>query len=488
MIALYIIIAVLLIAVAASAVHAAFYKAELPKKKEMPVENVNMKRVQENLSRAIQFKTISHEDESQTDWAEFDRYHEFLRNAYPKLHSTLTVEKVSKAGLLYFWQGKDESLEPIAFLSHQDVVPVADGTEKDWEHPAFEGYNDGEYIWGRGAIDMKNHLICLMESIETLLEEGYQPERSVYLCFGYNEEIVAGKNSAARDIAAALKEKGVHLDSVFDEGGVTLPVNIKGVLDADLSAVGVAEKGYADFKITVNGKGGHSSQPPKHTALGKLSNKIVALENHQMKPYSSKILFELISTVGRYMSYPLRFVLCNVPVLKPLLTKILASNEMAFPMVRTSAAVTMSSGSPAANVLPQKATATINFRIMPGDTIKDVENHLEKYMGGDDTEIELVKGKEASKVSPTNTKAFETIKELMSAESDKSIVVPYLVTGGTDAYNYEPVCDNIYRFSPFTISNELLSNMHSTNERIPISQLNTGVTFFKRYIRKMTSD
>ncbi len=71
------------------------------------------------------------------------------------------------------------------------------GTENDWEHPAFDGFDDGEFIWGRGALDMKNHLIAVIQTVETLLGEGFRPERTVYLCFGHNEEIVASANSGA---------------------------------------------------------------------------------------------------------------------------------------------------------------------------------------------------------------------------------------------------------------------------------------------------
>ena len=111
-------------------------------------------------------------------------------------------------------------------------MPISEGTEEDWEHPAFDGVNDGRFIWGRGALDMKNHLICLMESVETLLEEGYTPKRGVYLCLGHNEEIVSGGNNGARELARELERRGVHLDSVVDEGGAMLPAHVKGLLDA----------------------------------------------------------------------------------------------------------------------------------------------------------------------------------------------------------------------------------------------------------------
>lgn len=484
----YIILAFVLIFVVLTLVRAAFFTAPKPVREELPEERVHFERACSHLSEAISIKTISHEDPSKTDWREFERFHAFLKRAYPLTHKNLKVEHVSRASLLYYWEGTDTALEPIAFLAHQDVVPVTEGTEQDWTHPAFRGENDGAFIWGRGALDMKNHLICLMESVETLLEEGYQPKRSVYLCFGHNEEIVSGKENGAREIAALLEKRGVHLDSVVDEGGAMLPAKVKGILDANLTGVGVAEKGYADFKITVKAKGGHSSQPPKHTAIGILSKKVLNLEKHQFKARLLPFVYHLFTDIGKHTAYIGRVVFCNLWLLKPLLLRIMTQIPPAASLVRTTTGVTMAEGSPAANVLPQKASVTVNFRIMPGETIEDVRRHIEKYMGGKNVEITFIKGKEPSIVSPTDTRAFHTLARLAVNIDEKNIVAPYLVMGGTDAYNYENVCENIYRFAPFTVDTALLLTTHSTNERIPVEQLRQGVTFFKRYIRMMTGE
>ena len=180
----------------------------------MKLEHVNEERFAKNLSRAIQIATISHEDEADTDWTKFKEFHDFLKEAYPKTFSTLDVEEVGRAGLILHWKGNDDTLDPIGFLAHQDVVPVTPGTEDDWTNPPFSGANDGTFIWGRGALDMKSHLLCIIEGIETLLEEGYTTTRDVYVCLDYNEEIVAGKDNGAKKIATLLNEPGIHFDSI----------------------------------------------------------------------------------------------------------------------------------------------------------------------------------------------------------------------------------------------------------------------------------
>jgi carboxypeptidase PM20D1 len=481
-----IILAVIAALIIITAIKASLYKQEKPQVTPMPEERVDEERVQRHLSQAIAIKTISNPDNSKVDWGEFEKFHDFLEKEYPLTHKTLKREKISQAALLYTWQGTNPDLDGIALLSHQDVVPISAGTENDWEHPAFEGYNDGEFIWGRGALDMKNHLICVMEAVETLLEEGYTPERTVYLCFGHNEEIVAGANNGAHDIMKTLKSRGIRLDSTLDEGGAIIPANVKGILQGNLAGVGIAEKGYADFKVTVKAKGGHSSQPPVHTAAGEIADVVKDLENHQFKCEMLPSVFNLFSLVGKRTSFPARMIMCNLKILKPVFFAVMKAFPPAATFIRTTTACTMLEASPAANVLPQNASVTINFRQLPGTTLKDTEEHIRKVVKNKNIEIELLKGKEASKVSPTDTKAFKTIEKLAHQISNDNIVVPFLVMGGTDSYHYEEITDNLYRFAPFTVDASLMLTTHSTNERIPIAQLKNGVTFFKRYIKEMT--
>ena len=464
--------------------------------KAKPIENVNLgkeekvdvERFIKNLSDAIKIPTIANRDESLVDWAPFDEFHAMLEKAYPLMHEKLDKQIISTCSLLYHWKSEHPEKEPIALLSHQDVVPVTPGTEDDWKYPAYSGEIAEGFLWGRGAIDMKNHLIGVCEAVETLLEEGYVPERDVYLCFGHNEEVMAeGEICGADCMMRWFKERGIKLDSVLDEGGAILEAKVDKVIDGHLAGVGIAEKGHVDFEISVNAKGGHSSQPPKHSALGELSRIVCKLENNQFKAELTPQLYSLFNEIGKNTTYPVRCVMSNLPVLKPLITKICSEIPPVASMMRTTTAVTMANGSPAPNVLPQKATVNVNFRIMPGQTIDDVEAHIRK-IAGPKAEIKMVSGKNPSKISPTDSRAFNAIREICKEMDPKAIVAPYLVMGGTDARNYENVCDNIYRYSPFLMDTALLLTCHGTNERIPLTSLKDGVVFFKKYIRELTKD
>ena len=469
-------------------IRAAFWTPKQTDFAPLPDETVDVDKYRKDLSDAIKIKTISNVDVDKVDWNEFKRLHALFEERFPLVYKNLKCEAISLASLLFTWKGKNPDLEPIALLGHQDVVPVAEGTEGDWTHPAFDGVDDGEFVWGRGALDMKNHLIAVLESVESLLAEGFQPERTVYLCFGHDEEIVAAPTSGAGSIADTLKSRGVHLDSVIDEGGAILDLNVGNILNKKLAGVGIAEKGYADYRVSVAAKGGHSSQPPAHTALGDLADIIKDIEGHQFKAKMPEFVYDLFTKIGKNVSYPARIATCNLWLLKPLILAIMKKIPPAASLIHTTTAVTIAQGSPAANVLPQKASVTVNFRMMPGVTVKNVEEHIRASVRNKEIEVEYLKGKEASKVSPTDSRSFKILEDICTRTDPDMIVAPYLVMGGTDAYHYEEVCDNIYRFAPFVMDTKLLLTTHGTDERIPIACMGDALKFFKRYIRMMSAE
>ena len=449
-------------------------------------EYVNVDRYTKTFQKSIQCKTVPHLDESQTDWAEFEKLHQVFEEAYPLLHKTCKKEVVGKAGLIYTWEGTDPSLDPIAIIGHQDVVPVPEETLNDWTYPPFDGVIADGCLWGRGAIDMKDHVVAALESVETLLEEGYVPKRSVMLIFGYNEELVDTKDAAAALLAKTLHERGIRLESVVDEGGGVPRLRIPGVMRKDIGVVGIAEKGYADYRLTVEAKGGHSATPPKHTAVGILAKAVTNIEKHPYKaeltPEFKNILYLLLDN----LDFPLIVLGKLLKPLLPVLRPALASIPEVASLMQTTTSVTMASGSPQANVLPQVATATVNSRIMPGKTMDEVERHLKKVIGDKRVRIERLGGNDPSSISPIDTESFRAIDEINRELYDKAITAPYVIMGATDARHYHLVCDNVYRHSSFNVPVNIFMLFHQTDERIPLESFEKGVAFFKMYIKRMT--
>ena len=449
-------------------------------------ERVNVERYIATMQKAIQCATVSHLDESETDWAEFDKLHKVFEEAYPLVHKTLKKEIIGKAGLFYTWEGTDSSLDPIALIGHQDVVPVPEETVGDWTHPPFSGDIADGCLWGRGAVDMKTHVVAVLEAIETLLEDGYTPNRTVMVLFGYNEEVVGSKEPAAKLLAETLKARGIHLESVIDEGGGIPRLRIPGVIEKDLAVVGIAEKGYADYQLTVESKGGHSSTPPKHTGVGILAKAITNIEKNAYKASMTPEFRNVLNLVLDSLAFPTSLIGKALKPVAPILTPILAAIPESASLMKTTTAVTMTSGSPQSNVLPKVSTATINSRILPGMTMDEVEKHLNKVIGDKRVKVERIGGNDPSPVSPTNTETFRVIDELSQELWEKPVTAPYVIMGATDAKYYHIVCENVYRHSPFNIPVPIFMLFHQTDERIPLDSFEKALVFFKQYIRRLT--
>jgi carboxypeptidase PM20D1 len=172
----------------------------------------------------------------------------------------------------------------------------------------------------------------------------------------------------------------------------------------------------------------------------------------------------------------------------PAFTPALAKIPPVASVMRTTTAVTMTHGSPQANVMPQKATATVNFRILPGNTIEDVEKHIRRVIRNKKVNIKLLGGNDPSVVSPIDTPTMDAISKICSGLYDMSAPAPFVVMGATDARHYQNLTDQIYRFSPFVMPPEILMLAHGTDERISVDCLENGILFFKRYIRMMAGE
>lgn len=221
------------------------------------------------LSQAIQCRTINYADHSLTDYSEFDKLHAHMKASYPHIMRAGVFERLGHHAVLITIPGSDETLRPCLYMSHQDVVPVVEGTEQDWTHPAFSGAVADSYIWGRGTLDIKEQVFGVLEAAEYLLARGRTFRRTAYLAFGDDEETL---NTGALAISDHLKAQGVTLEFVLDEGGGKIESGAAfGAPDISIAQVDLMEKGYADLELTVHSVGGHSSRPYGGTSLAHLA-------------------------------------------------------------------------------------------------------------------------------------------------------------------------------------------------------------------------
>jgi carboxypeptidase PM20D1 len=434
------------------------------------------------LAGSLTYPTISFEDQTQIDSGAFRDLHDFLRDSYPLTHGELQPETVAELSLLYTWPGREPNLDPIVLMGHMDVVPVIPGTEDDWEHLPFGGVIADGYVWGRGAMDDKSSVLAILEAVEKLLGEEYQPARTVYLAFGHDEEV--GGANGAKQIADLLEARGVNdYALVLDEGGAIVEGLIPGV-PGRAAIFGIAEKGGVSLELLVEGEGGHSSMPPEHTNIGILSKAITRLEENQFPASVDGPAFAMFEYIGPEMSFGMRMLFANMWLFKPLVTRGLVANPQTAAMVRTTTAATIIAGGVKSNVLPIDARAVVNFRIIPGETVETVKERVREVIADDRVQISG-SGRDPSPVSSTETEAFQvltrTLRQLVP--SDDLIVAPYLVMGGTDARYYAARSDKVYRFFPAMVGDGDLARVHGTGERLAVESFALGVRYFYQLIK-----
>lgn len=433
------------------------------------------------LGGAIAFRTISYADASKIEEQEFRKLHAYLEQSYPRTHATLKRELVGGLSLLYTWPGQDAQAKPILLMAHQDVVPIAPGTEKDWQQPPFSGVVRDGFVWGRGAWDDKGNLIAILEAVETLIASGYKPRQTLYLAFGHDEE-VGGLRGAAQ-IAQLLGSRGVKLDFVLDEG-LLITEGVMPGLNKPVALVGVAEKGYMSVLLRTSATPGHSSMPPPKgtSAIAMMSAALRRIEDEQLPAGLRGVAKQMFETVAPEMTGLQRVALSNLWLFGPMVQAQLEKGASTNAMLRSTTALTVVNAGSKDNVLPGLAEATVNFRLLPGDTRDSVMAHVKAKVPERFELIALPGGSEASAVSPLDAPAYRLIERTVREVFTDTVVAPGLMIGATDSRHFTALADHIYRFSPVRAKPEDLARFHGTNERIASANLGELIRFYHRLL------
>ena len=480
-------LALVLVLVAIVGVRTMTYKppagADLAKVKLAPPISIDNAKAAENLSQAIRFQTISHQDKAEDQVAEWEKLHDWLQKTYPAAHAAMIREVVAGRTLVYTWAGADPELAPVVLMAHQDVVPVTPGSEDDWKHPPFAGVIADGAVWGRGAIDDKGSLITLFEGIEALASQGFKPRRTVIIVSGHDEE--AG-GSGAQAVAQLFKSRGIKAPFVLDEGMAIVSDNP--ITGGQVALIGVAEKGYATLMVTAEAVGGHSSAPPADSGgvltLAKAVTRIAEDQSPMKLDGPGGAMIETLAPEG---SFPIRMAIANRWLFEPLIIKQAAANPAGAALLHTTIAPTMLKGSPKENVLPQDATAWINYRIAPADSSKEVLARAKAAVG--DLPVQFAWSRAPNEPSPVSSTTSESWKLIAALAGDtaKAPVAPSLVTAGTDSRYLVNVATDVYRFQPMVFSMETIKMIHGTNEHMTLENLDRAVQFYARLIATAAS-
>ncbi len=463
------------------AVRAGTLPSRQPRVEPAALPSIDAEAVAARLGASLRFRTISHLEAEKFDGAPFLALHAWLARTYPEAHRVLRRDLVSDYTLLYTWPGRDPSLKPVVLLAHQDVVPVDPGTEDRWLHPPYSGAIADGYVWGRGALDDKVNVVMQLEAVERLLARGFRPRRTVMLAFGHDEEL--GGPRGAGGVAALLAERGVEPEIVLDEGGSVIRGMFPGV-DEPLAVVGIAEKGYLSTELVVESAGGHSSTPPSENAIAVLAEAVLRLEND---PFPSRLVpatRAFFDALAPEAPFGMRLALANLWLFEPVLLAVLGAGPTTGAIVRTTTATTLIGAGVKDNVVPARASAVVNHRILPGDTIETTLARDRAVVADPRVAVgHLPKRRDPSPMSDIEAPAFDLLARTIREVFPQAIVAPYLMVGGTDARHFRPLTPRVYRFMPFPLVAEDLSGIHGTNERVRVDALPAAVGFYVRFLR-----
>ena len=465
----------------------------------LPTKQVQVKQVdaveplrgfEERLARALRFRTVATGADGARDVAAFQKFHEFLRTSFPRVHARLDCEVHGGHSLLYRWKGSDLTREPNLLMSHIDVVPVESGTETYWTHPPFSGELSDGFIWGRGALDVKCGALGLLEATERLLADGFRPSDDVYFALGHDEEV--GGREGNRRVAEILRSRGVRFRFVLDEGGGLTEGIIDGI-SGPVAFVGIAEKGHATIRLKAQTEGGHSSMPPPHTAVGMVASVVARLESNPFPARIDGATAAMLDYLGPEMPWPRRVVLANRWLTGGLIARQFAAKPSLNALIRTTMAATLARGGETANVLPKQAETVVNVRLLPGDTsesaLRRIQNEV-KWLGFDEKTVTCsmeTAPSEPSRISSTDSAGFRTLQRTIAEVYRGTVVAPGLSMVATDSHHYAPIASDIYRFLPLRVTADDLKRIHGVDERIGIKTYADLIGFLARLIENLST-
>jgi carboxypeptidase PM20D1 len=365
----------------------------------------------------------------------------------------------------------------VLFTAHFDVVPAPES--QGWTHTPFGGEISEGYVWGRGAYDDKLVVISILEAAETLLSEGYSPPHTICFAFGADEEVGGSRGAAA--IGALLRERGAHFEYLVDEGSVILEDAFHFMRKAT-ALIGIAEKGHVNYALEARGAGGHASEPVSLDAVSRLAGALWALEHKS--PFKARIgagSSDFFREAVQWAAWPYSFLFRFPIFFGPIIVKLLAREPKVGAMLRTTMAFTMLEGSPLENVLPDHATANVNVRLLPGESVESAREKIERAVMRYGVTVEVRNRDQANgplAESSRASRAYRRVKRALEEIAPDAVVLPYLVTFSTDTRHYLGVVDDVYRLTPVRVTQNELRRMHAADERVSRANVQSCLSFF----------
>lgn len=418
------------------------------------------------------------------DKAEYLKFNEVLKKAFPLLHAKAEM-KCFGSGCLFYKINGSNAKKNILLMSHHDVVNATG----EWKYPAFDGVIADGALWGRGAVDTKTPLFGELQAVEELLAEGYEFDNiNVYIGSSNNEEVCGDGMPIAVEY---FKENGIHFDIVVDEGGAITTGMMPGVVQKS-AMVAVHEKGRHTYVCTaVNTQKGHLGLNPNKNKTNTVQrmSEFIAEVNGGKNLFKTSFHPEVQATFethAPYMTYPYCLLFANFKCFRGILLKLLPKiNTQVGSMLSTTMQFTTINSDNAAQVMSKEVKATAFFRCVRENVLKE---DLIKFKKIADKYNIVVEESIADYCKPTafDSAEYATLKKSINTVFPDVIVSPFLLTAGTDARHFTQIADSIFRFAPIDLSIEQYNSVHNPNENISLSNIPKCVKFYKTFIKNIS--
>jgi len=372
--------------------------------------------------------------------------------------------------------GKPSGKKPVLLMAHMDVV---EAKTADWKNPPFEFREEKGYYLGRGSNDNKAALTGIVLALQNLRKSGFRPTRDIIVLFTGDEET---SGNGAR-LAATEWRNLIDAEYALNGDAGSGSVYKDGRLDAYYMQV--AEKTYADYRLTATNKGGHSSQPRPDNAIYALAGALKQIEEYQFAPMinsATRAYFERVADndKGRYGELIRKWL--SDPVDRQT-ADLLEANIPGY--TRTRCVATQLSGGHAPNALPQKAEANVNCRVFPGVKLEDVRQQLQSIAGQDVT-VALVDSSPATNVMPLRDDIIEAYRAAVATRFKDAQIVPAQSAGATDGAFLRSNGLPVYGVGGLWSYLGEPNGVHGLDERVLIEGFHGQVPIWEELLRRLT--
>lgn len=377
------------------------------------------------------------------------------------------------AALVVRYPGSTQE-RPILISGHMDVVPA---NAADWaDGKPFELVRSGPYYYGRGVADMKSAVVAMVETFMRLKREGFVPRRELILALSGDEETAQATTAV---LAARFKDAKFVLNGDLIGGGI---------YDAQrkpiLYEVQTAEKAYADFSITAESPGGHSSEPQPVNAIYELAAALSRVQHYQFPVQSSEITRDSLAALGKHDTGAIAAAMeafAHNPQ-DAAAAKVISADPAWVGQIRTTCVATMVSGGHARNALPERASANVNCRIFPGTSIAAIRDTLARVIANAAIEVtEQEPHFPASPASPINPAVMSAVAEAVHARFPGVDVVPSMSADASDNMFFRSAGVPSYG-TPSVFARPGSVHMHAANERLRAAELPAALDFWYRLL------